>query len=229
MAYENYNEVTWTDGTPITGARLAQMSTNMAQIKDATDDSPQGLKRLKTITSNSATYTDFATTHEIINLSNQSGSGGADNRVTISPSRYYRVSLNFTGFTVDAKGAEDATYVVSIWSGVFNTGVPARIYSAQFTPPSFSYIDVSSAGGAATIANIALRNNSYDSRFGAGNHSVILQSNVSGLNNGSFFSTVERYQGASATNAPGFWVPATTSATSTASSLQLYAEDIGGV
>jgi len=229
MAYENYNEVTWTDGTPVTGARLAQMSTNMDQIKDATDDNPQGLKRLKTITSNSATYTNFSTTNEIINLSNESGTGGGDNRVTIDASRYYRVSLNFTGFAVDAKGAEDSTYVVSIWSGVFNTGVPARVYSAQFTPPIFAYINVATAGAAATISDIALRNNSYDSRFGAGLHSVILQSNISGLNNGSFFSTVERYQGASATNAPGFWVPATTSATATASSLQLYVEDIGGV
>jgi hypothetical protein len=98
------------------------------------------------------------------------------------------------------------------------------IYSARFTPPPFAYIDVSTLGANATISNIALRNNSYDSRFGAGSHSVVLQSNISGFSNEVFFAAINRIQGASATNAPAYYVPAS----ATVQPLQMYVEDVGG-
>jgi hypothetical protein len=223
MAYENYSQVSWTDGTPITGDRLQQMSTNIQQVKEATTDSPEGVKKLKTVTSNTASYTDFANTHEIINLSDESGTGGGDNRVTISANRFYRVTLNFTGFVVDTKGAEDCTYILSLHTGTHGSA-NTMIYSARFTPSPFAYIDVSTLGANATISNIALRNNSYDSRFGAGSHSVVLQSNISGFSNEVFFAAINRIQGASATNAPAYYVPAS----STVQPLQMYVEDIGG-
>lgn len=224
MAYENYSQVSWTDGTPITGDRLQQMSTNTQQVKEATDDYPQGVKRLKTVSSNSASFSDFATTHEIVSLANETGTGGPDNRVTIGANRYYKVTLNFTGFVIDTKGAEDSTYIVSIHSGTHGSA-NTMIYSAKFTPPPFTYIDVSTAGANATISNNSLRNNAYDSRFGAGTHSVVLQSNVSGFTNTSFFAAVNRTQGASSANAPSYFIPAA----STTEPLQLYVEDIGGV
>jgi hypothetical protein len=224
MAYENYVQVSWTDGTPISSDRLQQMSTNTQQVKEATDDNPQGVKKFKSVTSNSASFTSFATTNEIIALKDDSGTGGADNRVTISANRYYRVTLNFTGFVVDAKGAEDARYIVSIHSGTHD-GVNTMIYSAEFTPNIFAFINVASAGSGATISNLTLRNDAYDSRFGAGMHSAVLTSNSSGLSNQSFFAAVNRIQGASASNAPAYYVPATTST----QELQLYVEDIGGI
>jgi hypothetical protein len=224
MAYENYVQVSWTDGTPISSDRLQQMSTNIQQVKEATDDNPKGIKKFKSVTSNSASFTNFASTNEIIALKDDSGTGGADNRVTISPNRYYRVTLNFTGFVVDAKGAEDAKYIVSIHSGTHG-GVNTMIYSAEFTPNIFAFINVASAGGGATISNLTLRNDAYDSRFGAGMHSTVLTSNSSGFSNQSFFAAVNRIQGASASNAPAYYVPATTST----QELQLYVEDIGGI
>jgi len=224
MAYENYSQVSWTDGTPITGDRLQQMSTNTQQVKESTDDNPQGVKKLKVVTSNTASFTDFANTHEIINLSDESGTGGPDNRVTISASRFYKVTLSFTGFVVAAPGAEDATYVVSLHTGTHGSA-NTMIYSAKFTPSIFAYIDVSTSGNASTISNIALRNSAYDSFFGSGTHSVVLQSNISGFTNETFFAAVNRVQGASATNAPAYIVPAA----STVQPLQLYVEDIGGV
>lgn len=221
MAYENYSQVSWTDGTPITGDRLQQMSTNTQQVKEATDDNPQGIKKIKTVTSNSNSFTNFATSNLIIALENEAGTGGPDNRVTISPSRYYRVTLNFPGFVVDEKGAEDSQYIVKIASGTFGSA-NTTIYKAVFTSPVFIFSNVSLGANSATVA---FKNAAYDTYFGAGTHSVVLSSNISGANSQTFFATVEREQGASATNAPAYYVPAA----SASHILQLYVEDIGGI
>lgn len=226
MAYENYSQVSWTDGTPITGDRLQQMSTNIQQVKEATDDSPQGLKKIKSIAANSSAFSSFATYNEIISLKDDTGTGGTDNRVSIGASRYYRVTLNFTGFVVGAKGAEDSIYTVAIYNGLFaSIGAATQIFTADFTPPIFALINVASLGGSATIANIALRNDAYDSKFGAATMSTVLFTTSSGLTNQSFFAAVKREQGASSANAPTFLVPAS----STTKLLQLYVEDIGGI
>jgi len=224
MAYENYTFVSWTDGSPITGERLQQMSTNIQQVKEATDDRPQGLKKYKAVTSGSGNFTDFSTTHEIISLKDETSTGGADRRVSIDGNRYYKVTLNFTGFIIDAKGAEDSYYVVSLHHGTHG-GANTMIYSAEFTPPIFAYINVASLGGSATISNIALRSDSYDSKFGAGCHSVVLASDSAGFTNRSFFAAVNRFQGASSANAPAYSIPAS----SGTRELQLYVEDIGGI
>jgi len=219
MAYENYLQVSWTDGTGITGDRLQQMSTNIQQVKEATDDNPQGIKKLKSVTSNSSTITNFSSTTEIVSLNNDSGSGGYDNRVTIDANRYYKVTLNFTGFVINARGAEDSRYYVSLHSGTHGSA-NSKLYEATFSPPPFIYVDVSAGSNTITV-----RNDSYDTYFGAGTYSVVLQSNASGLTNETFFAAVKREQGASATNAPSFYVPGA----STSYVLQLYVEDIGGI
>lgn len=224
MAYENYTQISWTDGTPITGDRLQQMSTNTQQVKESTDDNPQGVKKLTTVTSTVGPFTDYQSAHEIINLKDNSGTGGGDNRVTVGASRYYRVTVNFPGFTVDTKGAEDSTYILTIRSGV-SGGANTVISTSSFTAPPFTYIDVSTLGANATIANNVLRNNSYDSKFGAGSYSVVLASNVSGFQNGSFFVAVDRNPGASSNNLPAYSVVVSSGTIP----LQMYVEDIGGI
>lgn len=224
MAYENYTQISWTDGTPITGDRLQQMSTNIQQVKESTDDNPQGVKKLKTVTSTVGPFTDFQSAHEIISLKDDSGTGGSDNRVTIGVSRYYRVTVNFPGFTVDTKGAEDSTYLLTLRSGVLG-GANTVINTLSFTPPPFTYIDVSTLGANATIANNTLRNNAYDSKFGAGSYSVVLASNVSGFQNSSFFAAVDRNSGASTANLPAYSVVVSSGTIP----LQLYVEDVGGI
>jgi len=223
MAYENYSQVSWTDGSPITGERLQQMSTNIQQVREATDDSPQGLKKYKTVTTSSGSLSAFSSTSEIIALKNETGTGGPDNRVTIDASRYYRVTLHFTGFQVDAKGAEDSFYQVSLHEGTHG-GANTVLHTASFTPPIFAFINVASLGGSATISNIALRSDAYDSRFGAGTYSVILTTGASASTNKSYFAAVNRFQGASATNAPTYIIPA-----SATNPLQLLVEDVGGL
>lgn len=223
MAYENYTQVSWTDGSPITGERLQQMSTNIQQVKEATDDSPQGIKKYKTVTTSSGSLTNFSSTSEIIGLKNETGTGGPDNRITIDANRYYRVTLHFTGFQVDAKGAEDSFYQVSLHEGTHG-GANTVLHAVSFTPPIFAYINVASLGGSATISDIALRSDAYDSRFGAGTYSVVLSTGASASTNKSYFAAVNRFQGASATNAPSYIIPA-----SATSPLQLLVEDIGGL
>lgn len=217
MAYENYSIVSWTDGSPITGERLQQMSTNIQQIKEATDDSPQGIKKIKSANASIGNLDTFATTTEIIALKDETGTNGPDYRVSIEANRYYRVTLNFPGFKVNAKGAEDIKYTVSIHSGIHGSA-NTTLYQADFTPNIFAFINVASAGSGATISNIALRSDSYPSRFGAGTYQVVATSS-GGFNNTSYFAAVKRTQGASQTNAPSFTVEG---------ALQLYVEDIGG-
>lgn len=223
MAYENYSQVSWTDGTPITGERLQQMSTNIEQVKEATGGAANAIKRINNVITNSAEIITFATTTEIIALKDESSNNnGPDNRVSIPGSRFYRVVLNFTGFQIDAKGAEDSFYQVSIHDGIHGSA-NTTIYSADFTPQIFAFINTASVGGAATIANITLRSDSFKTRFGSGTYAVVLPSGA-GFSNKSFFAAVTRFQGQSQNNAPAYFVPATSS-----KRLQLYVEDGGGV
>jgi len=217
MAYENYSQVSWTDGSPLTGERLQQMSTNIQQVKEATDDSPQGLKKIKSSPSSIGDISLTGTTAEIIALKDETGTGGIDNRVTIGPSRYCRITLNFTGFKVNAKGAEDAKYVLELRSGLHGSA-NTLLYKAEFTPPIFALINVTGAN-AATISNIALRSDSFKSHFGAGTYQFVENSGA-GFNNKSYFAAVTRESGSNMTNAPTYTVPNTY--------LQLYVEDIGG-
>lgn len=217
MAYENYTLVSWTDGSPITGERLQQMSTNIQQVKEATDDSPQGIKKIRSNPSSVGNISAFGTTTEIISLKDETGTGVGDYRVTIDANRYYKVKINFPGFKVNSKGAEDARYVLSIHSGIHGSA-NTLLYQVDFTPSVFAYINVAGAGPI-TISNIALRSDSYPSYFGAGTYEVVLNSS-GGFSNRSFFAAVRRETGASMVNAPTYTVPSTY--------LQLYVEDIGG-
>lgn len=217
MAYENYTQVSWTDGSPITGERLQQMSTNIQQVKEATDDSPQGIKKIKSSPSSIGNVSNTGTTTEIISLKDETSTGGGDYRVTIDANRFYKVKLNFTGFKVNAKGAEDARYVLSIHSGIHGSA-NTLLYQVDFTPTVFAYIDVTGSPPI-TISNIELRSDSYPSYFGAGTYEVVLNSS-GGFSNRSFFAAVTRQPGASMTNAPTYTVPSTY--------LQMYVEDVGG-
>jgi hypothetical protein len=72
MAYENYRYVSWASGTPITGERLSQMSNNIEQVKEATDDNPRGIiqfQQVSTDVPNTTGFTGFDfDEHELISL-----------------------------------------------------------------------------------------------------------------------------------------------------------------
>ena len=222
MAYENYSFVSWTDGTPLSSDRLAQMSTNIEQVKTANDDKAYGVLALKNVTSaqpNTTGYNTF-TTFELISLKDESGTGGSDNRVTIGGSRYYKVVINFPGVLVRSAGGEDCRFILTINSGTFG-GANTELANYSFTIPTYSYINVASA--AANIANEALKTtNTYPTRVGAGKYEILTTTDASGLTSQSFFCTFTREVGVSSNNPTRFYIPANET------KMQIYVEDAGG-
>lgn len=218
MAYENYTPVSWTDGTPITGDRLQQMTTNIEQVKDATDDYPKGLIKLKTITSNSSDYSDF-TEREVIALEDESGTGGADNRVSINANRYYRVSIHFPGVAVKEPGNEDSTFNLKICHGQFG-GANTTLATYKLTVPPYTYLN-SASNATPVISDHTVKQSAFHTRVGAGTYSVVEVSSVA-ISNRDFFVSIGRTQGASNNSPTAYFIP------SADSKCQLYVEDIGG-
>jgi hypothetical protein len=218
MTYENYRFVSWTAGTPITGERLAQMSTNIEQVKDATDDRPQGLIQIKTITSdvpNATGYSDFAE-YELISLKFESPT---DRRVSVDGNRYYKISLGFPGFLIKNKGSEDSTFLIKFYNGIFGNA-STLINTWRITPPIFSYYDTHTSSSTTTVE---VKSIGYPTRFGAGTYSYIATTGSSGITSQSFYVSIKRDQGAGANNAPAYYVP------SGGTAMQFYIEDIGGI
>jgi hypothetical protein len=219
MAYENYTQVTWANGTPITADRLQQMSINTDQVKDSTDLNPRGIIQMKTISSGDFSYSDFDTYHEIINLKNE-GAGNPNYSVTLPRNRYARLVLQFPGFFVESAGAEDATFYIRFTQGSLS-GSPTELRLWKISPASYTFIN--NASGTA-ITNAAIKGDGY--YFGAGVYTHIFESG-DGLkesdSSGIFNIQVYRELGASSTNAPTYKIKPTAT-----ESIIFYLEDVGG-
>jgi len=218
MAYENYSFVSWTAGTPISSDRLGQMSTNIGQVKDATDDNPKGLIKIKTISGTTfGPYSSFNTEHEIISLENEGG-GGVNNLVNVGVNRYYRLTLSFPGISILNAGAEDSTYLITLNEGT--TAAPVVLSTWKVTAGPFTFINT--AGANAVIGNEILKSPSFPTRIGAGTYSTIFDSTGSGITNKRYYIGITRDDGSTQNNNPTFQI-----LTSDAR-MQFYAEDIGG-
>lgn len=218
MAYENYSFVSWSGVTPITSERLQQMSTNIGQVKDATDDKPLGILKLKTVTGSTlGPYTNFNTENEIISLENEGG-GGVNNLVTVGPNRYYRLTLSFPGVTVLNAGAEDSTYLITLNEGT--TASPVVLATWKVTAPAYTFVDTATV--AANISNHKLKSSSFPTKVGAGTYSVVFDSLSGGVSNKRYYVGITRDDGSTTNNAPSF------SILTSDARMQLYAEDIGG-
>lgn len=215
MAYENYSFVSWSDGTPLTGERLAQMSMNMEQIRDANDNKPGGV--IKYIEATSGGLANVVSTNTaIIQLTNPVD--GVDSRVSIGAFRYIKVTCNFPGFTIQGKGAEDSTLFLKIYQVATNFDAAVSKSNWEFSPPPFGYYDTASNSG---TTSISVRGD-Y-STIGDGTYSYVFPSG-SAQTQLSFSVVVYRSFGTSgATNAPAISVVPTA-----IKKLQLYVEDIGG-
>jgi hypothetical protein len=219
MAYENYSFVSWTDGTPLSSDRLAQMSTNIEQVKTANDDKAIGVLALKNVTTSTANSNTYGSEVEIIGLKDESGSGGADNRVTIASNRYYKVVLNFPGIAIYGAGGEDGRFILRLYNGISGSS-PTEIAEYQFSMPIHSFINTASA--VANVANHTLKTAPRSTRVGAGKYEIVLTSDASGLTNQSFYCSLERAAGVSSNNPSSYQVVASVS------NMQLYVEDAGG-
>lgn len=221
MAYENYTQVAWTYGTPITADRLQQMTENIQQVKDATDDNPRGLVKIKEISS-SLTYNTMNTYHEIINLKNE-GSGNPDNSVTLPASRYVRLSLTFPGIKVSTPGQEDSVFILRLSQGnPANTAT--TLYQWKISQPIHTFLDAS-ATASPTTSNTQVRGSSFPNYFGTGTYSFVTTTStgITGSNGSGVFNVeIYRDSGNSAANPSTFIIPCNES------KMQLYIEDIGG-
>lgn len=209
--YTNYSLVTWTDLTPISSVRLNQMSTNIEQVKIFNEDKPKGLLKISNtvITNGSSVSSEFAN----VKLTALDLIGGADNRVTIESTRYYKISLHLPGITQAISGGEDSRYEIRFCKG---NGVSSGNTLTTYTLNSGIGTYINLVSGGANIANTTLRSGKT---FGAGVYSTIYSSDQV---NQSFFIEVQRIAGASSAN-PSTW------ALTDSSLVQFYIEDIGGV
>lgn len=216
MAYENYSFVSWSDGTPITGERLAQMSMNMEQIRDANDRKPSGILQLIQSTTSGLVANVVATNSLVIQLTNPNGA--TDQRVSIAADRYYRVTCVFPGFEIANKGAEDSVLSLKMYQVASGFDGASPIMQWDITQPPHMFYNLTSN------ANILASEQSYKSQtttIGAGTYSTVATSG-GGLSQQSFSIVVKRTFVSGATNAPAVSVGATS-----AKKIQLYVEDIG--
>ena len=220
MAYENYRFISWTSGTPITGARLAQMSTNIEQVKLATDDRPQGIIKYSKLTSFGSYSAGDVARNTLVNLRDDTPSG-QDNRVSADANRYIRLMITFPGIKITARGAEDTRYELSIYEGLDTDPSPTEVAKYYLNPHLYAFYDVATNGASTTTIDV--RSTGNDVYFGAGSYSTVMDTSTTGWTNKNFFASIKRIANSDMANSPGYTVMS-----SSGSPLEFYAEDIGG-
>jgi hypothetical protein len=218
MAYENYRFVSWSNGTPITGERMAQLSTNIEQVKLATDDRPQGVIKYSKLTALQSYASGNVAKNTLVNLRDDTPSG-SDNRVSADSDRFVRLMVTFPGIKISARGAEDTRYELTINQGLDTDPSPTILSKFYLNPHIYAFYDVSASASTTTVSVRSSGNNVY---FGAGSYSTVIDSST-GLSNVNFFVSIQRIANSNMTNSPGYTVMSSSS-----SPLEFYAEDIGG-
>jgi len=219
MAYENYRFISWSTGTPITGERMSQMSTNIEQVKLATDDRPQGVIKYSKLSTLQTIASEDVASHTLVNLRDDTPTG-SDNRVSADSSRYVRLMVTFPGIKIANRGAEDTRYELSIVQGLDTDPSPLTLSKFYLNPHLYGFYDVHSNTSTTTVT---VRSGGNDVYFGAGSYSTVINTSTSGLTNINFYVAIQRIANSDMTNAPGYTVMS-----SATSPLEFYAEDIGG-
>ena len=125
--YNNYDAISWSLGTPITAGRLQQMSTNIAQVKSATDKYAKGVLVLNQHTAqidsivNTVLHTGLTTSvYTIAILNSASGSVSTDQRITLEATRWYKISLILPHIILTADHA-DSKFTIKLVKTVSST------------------------------------------------------------------------------------------------------------
>jgi len=125
--YNNYDAISWSLGTPITAGRLQQMSTNIAQVKSATDKYAKGVLVLNQHRAqidsivNTVLHTGLTTSaYTIAILNSASGSGSTDQRITLEATRWYKISLILPHIILTADHA-DSKFTIKLVKTVSST------------------------------------------------------------------------------------------------------------
>ena len=101
--YSNYDAISWSLGTPITAGRLQQVSTNISEVKSATDIYAKGILTFEEFTSPVGSVDADGVLHTgltgtISTIANLNGG----QRITLEASRYYKVALTIPDITIGA-------------------------------------------------------------------------------------------------------------------------------
>ncbi len=125
--YNNYDAISWSLGTPITAGRLQHMSTNIAQVKSATDKYAKGVLVLNQHTAqidsivNTVLHTGLTTSaYTIAILNSASGSVSTDQRITLEATRWYKISLILPHIILTADHA-DSKFTIKLVKTVSST------------------------------------------------------------------------------------------------------------
>ena len=199
--YNNYDAISWSLGTPITAGRLQQMSTNIAQVKSATDKHAKGVLVLNQHTAqvssitNTVLHTGLTTaSYTIAILNSASGSGSTDQRITLEATRWYKVSLVLPHIIVTADHADSK----------FTLQIIKTVSSVDTTLASFE---------------IMRTNSSAAGSYGGGVYSTVLDTGAGSTTPHEFKATITQ-SGRSGSSAYSVNAGAT-------SPLQLMVEDAG--
>jgi hypothetical protein len=137
--YNNYDAISWSLGTPITAGRLQQMSTNIAQVKSATDKYAKGVLVLNQHTgvvsseTNGVLHSGLTTsTYTIAILNSASGSGSTDQRITLEAARWYKVSLGLPHIVLTADHA-DSKFTIQLVKTVSSTDTTLATFEIMRT------------------------------------------------------------------------------------------------
>tara|TARA_B100000586_G_C20065357_1_gene408192 strand:- start:245 stop:868 length:624 start_codon:yes stop_codon:yes gene_type:complete len=116
--YDNYDLISWSLGTPITAGRLQQVSTNISEVKSATDKHAKGVLVFNQFTSAITTETNnvlnsglAGSTYTIANINDASD---GNQEITIEASRYYKLCLNVPSVKPSAAGHAGSYFEIKL-------------------------------------------------------------------------------------------------------------------
>ena len=200
--YDNYDLISWSLGTPITAGRLQQVSTNISEVKSATDKHAKGVLIMEQFTSAVGTVDSDGVLHTgltgtVTNIANLNDGLQGDQRITLEAARWYKVSLTLPDLTIGAGHAGSYFLIEIAKTKASTTTVIGRF-------------DVMTSSSTATTRF-----------FGGGTYSTIIDTGAGDTTPHEFKATVV-HNGRDAGSATAYAVTATAT-----SPLQFWVEDVG--
>tara|TARA_B100000902_G_scaffold282705_1_gene268725 strand:+ start:1228 stop:1854 length:627 start_codon:yes stop_codon:yes gene_type:complete len=140
--YDNYDAVSWSLGTPITAGRMQQITTNIGEVKSATDRYAKGVIVMNSFTTQVSTETNGVLhtgltdgTYVIANINNSSGSGSSDQRITLADARYYKVNVSIPDIKLQS-GHAGSDMTLKIIQTVSSTDTVLATYKLMTSNPT---------------------------------------------------------------------------------------------
>ena len=204
--YDNYDAISWSLGTPITAGRLQQVSTNIADVKSATDDHAKGVLVFQNYTTVYSSVTGnvinaglAGDVYTIATLDDQSGASSGSQEITIENDRYYKFCLNIPSVKIAAAGHAGSYFEIKL---IKNDG------SSDVVLGAYSFMTSSST---ATGRN-----------FGGGMYSAVWNTDAGSSTPHNFKATISQQQRVTEDAAVTYAVPVSSTAP-----IQIWVEDVG--